>query len=295
MPGFFKSLSKSRNISWLWAAAMSAPAIVAAYRDAVPWTVKIACVMVALCCSLWFWLNWPQLRRRLEGLPPTSPEAGQEKASTPKVAQAEPVKQPSVAFQLVGNWHQGLFQLTKLREQRALPELYGEDLYLRITAHKNLKNVYLLIKVLCNNALVCERGEFKIFRGEVRKGAQEEILLFRHTFERVPASYTDYSTNAIDYLLARRTIGRYFFPSTPASYTCPKDSPPAYEVLVRALHGDGHETGSLSILTDAAPVPHSRVVNVGDGIEIVADDNSGKPRAAAKDGRPQAPDRTRTR
>ncbi len=192
MPGFFKSLAKPRSLSWLWAAAMSAPVIVAAYTEAVPWTVKIACVMVAICCSLWFWLNWPQLGRRFEGLPPFSPEAGQEKASTPKVAQADPVKQPSVAFQLVGNWHQGPFRLTKLREQRALPELYAEDLCLRITAHKNLNKVYLIIKVLCNNALVCELSEFKIFRGEVRKGAQEEILLFRHTFERVPASYTDY-------------------------------------------------------------------------------------------------------
>jgi hypothetical protein len=244
--------------------------------------------MVAICCSLWFWLNWPQLRRRFDGLPSSSLEAGQGKASTPKVAQAEPVKQPPVTFQLVGNWHQGPFRLTKLREQRALPELYGEDLYLRITAHKNLNKVYLIIKVLCNNALVCELGEFKIFCGEVRKGAQEEVLLFRHTFERVPASYTDYSTNAIDYLLARRTIGKYFFPSTPANYACPKDSPTVYDVLIRALHGDGHESASLSVMIDAAPVPHSRVVNVADGIEIVTGVKSGKPGTGLKDSRPDA-------
>jgi hypothetical protein len=283
MPDIFKLISKSQNHSWLWAAVMSAPAVVAACTEAVPWTVKFACVMVAVCCSLWFWLNWPQLRRRFDGLPPYPLEAGQEKASTPQVAQVEPVKLPSVTFQLVGNWHQGPFRLTKLREQRALPELFAEDLYLRITAHKNLSKVYLIVKVLCNNALVCELGEFKIFRGEVRNGAQEEILLFRHTFERVPASYTDYSTNAIDYLLARRTIGKYFFPSTPASYACPKDSPPVYDVLIRVLHGDGHESGSLSVVIDAAPVPHSRVVNVADRIEIVPDNKSGKPRAVVKD------------
>jgi hypothetical protein len=284
MPGFFKSSSTPRSLPWLWVTVMSTPAAVAAYGEAVPWTLKIACVMVAICCSLWLWLNVPRLKRRLEGVPPSSPEEGQEKTSTSKTAQA-PAKQSAVAFQLVGNWHQGPFRLTKLREQRALPELYAEDLCLRITANKNLNKVYLIVKVLCKNALVREFSEFKILRGEVRKGAREEILIFRHTFERVPASYTDYSTNAVEYLLARRTIGKYFFPSTPASYTCPKDCPPGYDILIRVLHDNGHESVSLSIMTDAAPVPHSRVVDVADGIEILTDINSGRPLAAAKDAR----------
>ena len=262
---FWDILSKVRNLDWLGGGLIMstvATIIVAvvSYVETIPWTFKIPALLLVLCCSLWLWLNWPKLRERIPF----------QKGETQKVQTVEAITKPKIKFEFIGNWEMGPLCLTKLSPSGSFPETYAEDVTLRITALDNLKNSSLYIKIQQRNIVCAELQLKEFFIGEVAKGIEQTILLYRRTFKLLDTFYMDPLNATSMPVKANHTIEICFFPLLNEKLECTKSISDAmpYQVFVQCFHETGPDMAVFSISSNSLR-PHTKVLAATDNLSIV--------------------------
>ncbi len=185
---FWDILSKVRNLDWLGGGLImsTATAILVAvisYIETIPWTFKIPALMLAVCCSLWFWLNWPKFQERLSSIGKGAQPQTQAELPLVRQVQISDKEEAHVEIALISNWEPP-FCLRKIGKHGAQPERYAEELCLRLTAYSNLKNVSVRLTLKSPMAVI---RSFKLkdneLSGDVSKGMSEDIVVYSNEFE----------------------------------------------------------------------------------------------------------------
>jgi hypothetical protein len=200
---------------------------------------------VALIWAVYEWASLARKRKNIS-VPPVISGSDQTASS----------KSPAVLMQLVGNPEHNGVRFTNISTSLGLPVTQAEDIILRVTAQRNLKNVSMRIRLFQLNKMRAEISTFESFSGDIPNGKEQEIIIYRELFDRVNATYMS-PKGGSEPLWARRTIKKTFFPEG-NPIECNKDSHEMFSVKITVLHEDGpNEAGFM--ISSVAIRPHTIV------------------------------------